>query len=400
MAARVMRLIRDGVVEREGVAGLASRVHYSQRHLQRLLVDEVGAGPLQLARAERIRSARVLLETTTMPMVDVAHAAGFASVRQFNDTMREMAGRTPSEIRRHHRGTLDTPGQISLRLAYREPFNVDSLFGHLIATATPGVEYWDGEWLHQGLRLQHGTAFVALRPENGYVSLRAEVDDLRDLTSLVSRVRTQLDLDADPVLIGEHLSTSPALAREVATAPGRRIPGSADPVAMTIRAVLGQQISTRAAAGLAGRLAAVLGEPTGREGITHLFPTPAVVAEAPDEVLAMPATRRATVRAVARAMAEGELDVEPGCDRDEARRVLSSVRGVGPWTCGVVAMRALADPDEPLLGDLGVRRAMGALGLTDENSTAWRPWRSYAVQYLWATSDHPVNHLPTKKEEQ
>lgn len=198
----------------------------------------------------------------------------------------------------------------------------------------------------------------------------------------------------------EDLDLLAALAREVATAPGRRIPGSADPVAMTIRAVLGQQISTRAAAGLAGRLAAVLGEPTGREGITHLFPTPAVVAEAPDEVLAMPATRRATVRAVARAMAEGELDVEPGCDRDEARRVLSSVRGVGPWTCGVVAMRALADPDEPLLGDLGVRRAMGALGLTDENSTAWRPWRSYAVQYLWATSDHPVNHLPTKKEEQ
>jgi len=228
--------------------------------------------------------------------------------------------------------------------------------------------------------------------------MRAELDDLRDLTSLVSRVRAELDLDADPVLIAEHLSRSAALQPLVRLAPGRRLPGALDPVAMTLRAVLGQHISTKAAATLAGSLARSLGEPTGREDLTYLFPTPEALTNASDELLAMPAARRATLRAVATALTSGDLDVRPGCDRDAARHQLATIRGVGPWTCGVVAMRALGDPDEPLLGDLGVRRALATLDLGEEDTQQWRPWRSYAVQYLWATSDHPVNQLPPTKE--
>ena len=398
VAARAIRLIADGVVEREGVVGLAARLHYSTRHIQRLLVEEVGVGSLELARAERARIARVLLETTDLPMSQVAFGAGFGSLRQFNDTIRDVFADTPSEVRRRRRPEPGSSGVVTLRLAYRRPLNVDSLFGHLVATATPGVEKWDGESLLQAVRLSYGRAFVSLRPAADYVVMRAELDDLRDLTSLVSRVRAELDLDADPVLIAEHLSRSAALQPLVRLAPGRRLPGALDPVAMTLRAVLGQHISTKAAATLAGSLARSLGEPTGREDLTYLFPTPEALTNASDELLAMPAARRATLRAVATALTSGDLDVRPGCDRDAARHQLATIRGVGPWTCGVVAMRALGDPDEPLLGDLGVRRALATLDLGEEDTQQWRPWRSYAVQYLWATSDHPVNQLPPTKE--
>ncbi len=399
VVARAVRLIHDGVVEREGVNGLARRLHYSSRHLHRLLQHELGVGPLELARAERARVARVLLETTDLPMSDVAFGSGFGSLRQFNDTIREVFAVTPSDLRKRRRPPIAQQGSISLRLAYRPPLNVPSLFGHLIATGVPGVERWDGTTFHRVVVLHHGRAIIGLTPDDGFIRLDAQLDDLRDLMSLVTRCRQLLDLDADPTQIGQDLARDELLRPLLEAAPGRRLPGAMNGEEMVLRAVLGQQVSTKSAATIAGRLAAALGVPTGRTDLPTAFPTAEAIAAAPDALLAMPVTRRNTLRAVATLLASGEMDVSPGADRAEVRRVLGQVRGIGPWTVGVVAMRGLADPDEPLLSDLGVVNAAKHLGLMNARalatrSEAWRPWRSYAVQYLWATSDHPVNSLP------
>ena len=399
VVARAVRLIHDGVVEREGVSGLARQLHYSTRHLHRLLRSELGVGPLELARAERARVARVLLETTDLLVGDVAYASGFGSLRQFNDTIQEVFAVTPSALRTRRRPFVAQEGSISLRLAYRPPLNVASLFGHLIATGVPGVERWDGTTFHRVVALHHGLGVIGLTPEDGFIRLDAQLDDLRDLMSLVTRCRQLLDLDADPTQIGQDLSRDELLRPLIERAPGRRLPGALNGEEMVLRAVLGQQVSTKSAATMAGKLAAALGASTSRSDLPSAFPTAAAIASAPDALMAMPVTRRNTLRTVATLLASRALDVSPGADRSEVRRVLGQVRGIGPWTVGVVAMRGLADPDEPLLSDLGVINAAKHLGLTRvrelaTRSEAWRPWRSYAVQYLWATSDHPVNSLP------
>ncbi|MEI6701000.1 MAG: AlkA N-terminal domain-containing protein, partial [Actinomycetota bacterium] len=363
VVARAVRLIHDGVVEREGVSGLARQLHYSSRHLHRLLRNELGVGPLELARAERSRVARVLLETTDLPMGDVAFGSGFGSLRQFNDTIREVFAVTPSDLRERRRPLISQDGSISLRLAYRPPLNVASLFGHLIATGVPGVERWDGATFHRVVVLHHGRAIIGLTPDDGFIRLDAQMDDLRDLMSLVTRCRQLLDLDADPTQIGQDLARDELLRPLLEAAPGRRLPGSINGEEMVLRAVLGQQVSTKSAATMAGKLAAALGAPTGRTDLSATFPTAEAIAAAPDALLAMPATRRNTLRAVATLLASRQLDVSPGADRSEVRRVLQQVRGIGPWTIGVVAMRGLADPDEPLLSDLGVVNAAKTLGL-------------------------------------
>jgi AraC family transcriptional regulator of adaptative response / DNA-3-methyladenine glycosylase II len=412
--ARAMRLIADGVVDREGVPGLAARLGYSTRQIERQLRAELGAGPLALARAQRAQTARVLIETTTLPMGDIAFASGFASIRAFNRTVQHVFALSPTAMRqRAARGhPAAQRSALSLRLPLRTPFHPDNLFGHLAATAVPGVEEWRDGAYRRTLRLPHGPAVVSLRPMPDHVACQLALTDPRDLATAVCRCRRLLDLDADPVAVGEALSGDPLLAPLVAKAPGRRLPRTVDAAEFALRAVLGQQVSTAAAATLAARLAEALGEPVSDPagGLTRLFPEPARVAslepglsvvERTDTLrIGMPRARHGTLTGLAAALAAGDIDLGPGSDWQRARGQLIALPGIGPWTVEIIAMRGLGDPDAFPATDLGVRIAARELGLPPgpaaltRRAAAWRPWRAYAVQYLWATGEHAINKMP------
>ncbi len=295
VVARAMRLIADGTVDRAGVTGLAGRLGYSTRQLERLLRAEVGAGPLALARAERARTARLLIETTAMTMTDIAFAAGFASTRQFNDTVRAVFASSPTDLRRRSRHQVGTRGTVALRLPYRRPLCADSLFGHLVATAVPGVEEWRDGAYRRTLRLPNGDGIVVLRPEHDHVGCTLALGDLRDLPAAVARCRRLLDLDADPEATDDALSADPALADAVAAGPGRRIPRTVDGAELAVRIVLGQQVSARAAMTHTARLVTAHGTPLAspQGGLTHLFPEPAALADIEPDSLGLPAARAA-----------------------------------------------------------------------------------------------------------
>lgn len=416
LVARAMRLIRDGIVDREGVEGLASRLGYSTRQLNRLVTAEVGTGPLALARAQRSQTARLLLETTDLPVAYVAFAAGFASVRQCNDTVRQIFADTPSGLRRraarNMRGGGSRPAagleptqSIRLRLPCRRPFDPASLLDFLAMRALPGVESATVGRYTRSLRLPHGHGVVTLTApsshdrdgEAGAAYLNAELGlaDLRDLTTAVSRCRQLFDLDADPVAVCDALGDDPQLGAVVRAEPGRRVPGAADGFELAVRAVIGQQVSVAGARTVAGRLVHVAGEelPSPDSGVTHLFPTPAalaVLAANDPGAFAMPAGRRRALVALAEAVQAGDVVIDPGADPSELRRSLVALPGLGPWTAEYVALRALRDPDAFMPTDLGIRRAAASLGLPDDPaslrqlSDAWRPWRSYAMAHLWS----------------
>ncbi|MDQ0810133.1 AraC family transcriptional regulator of adaptative response / DNA-3-methyladenine glycosylase II [Streptomyces sp. B3I7] len=401
--ARAMRLIADGVVDREGVPGLAARLGYSTRQIERQLLAELGAGPLALARAQRAQTARLLIETTALPMADLAFAAGFSSIRTFNDTVREVFALSPSDLRaRRPRQKVTAPGALSLRLPFRAPLNPDNLFGHLAATAVPGVEEWRAGAYRRTLRLPYGHGVVALTPRPDHIACRLTLSDLRDLPVAISRCRRMLDLDADPVAVDDQLRTDPLLAPLVDKAPGRRVPRTVDESEFALRAVLGQQVSTAAARTHAARLVTAHGEPVEdpEGGLTHLFPAPEALAALDPAALAMPRTRRTTFTTLVSELAERRLQLGVESDWTETRARLLALPGLGPWTVDVIAMRALGDPDAFPVTDLGIRRAARDLGLPatpaalTARAAAWRPWRAYAVQYLWATDDHPINVLP------
>ncbi|MBB5929762.1 DNA-3-methyladenine glycosylase 2 family protein [Streptomyces echinatus] len=403
LVARAMRLIADGIVDREGVPGLAARLGYSTRQVERQLLAELGAGPLAVARAQRAQTARLLIETTSLPMAQIAFAAGFSSIRAFNDTVREVFALSPSELRARVPGSgASTPGVLTLRLPFRAPLNPSNLFGHLAATAVPGVEEWRDGSYRRTLSLPYGHGIAALAPRPDHIACRLTLSDLRDLTVAISRCRRLLDLDADPVAVDERLRTDPLLAPLVDRGPGRRVPRTVDEAEFAVRAVLGQQVSTAAARTHAARLVTAHGKPLDdpEGGLTHLFPSPEALAGVDPETLAMPRTRRTTFTTLVRRLADGELRLGVDADWAEARARLLALPGFGPWTVDVIAMRALGDPDAFLATDLGVRRAAKELGLpaTPAALTAraegWRPWRAYAVQYLWATDSHPINFLP------
>ena len=299
------------------------------------------------------------------------------------------------------------PAALELRLPFRAPLWPDSLFGHLAATAVPGVEEWRDGAYRRTLRLPHGTGIVALRPPHPSgqattVGCRLLLDDLRDLAPAVAGCRALLDLDADPVAADAVLAEDEVLAPWVAKAPGRRLPGTVDAAELAVRAVLGQQVSTAAARTHAARLAAAVGEPVDdpEGGLSRLWPTPEAITDVEPGVLALPRTRRATVLHLARALADGTVVLDPSCDHERARRDLRALPGVGPWTVEVVALRALGDPDAFPASDLGVLLAARSLGLGQGRellvrARRWAPYRAYAVQHLWAVGDHAVNHLPT-----
>ncbi|MFJ6512398.1 DNA-3-methyladenine glycosylase 2 family protein [Streptomyces sp. NPDC091406] len=366
VVGRAMRLIGDGVVDREGVPGLAGRLGYSARQVQRQLNAELGAGPVALARAQRSHTARVLLQTTPLPVTEIAFAAGFASVRQFNDTIRQIYARTPSALRAEA-GTGLGGGRreglragIPLRLAHRGPYATAALFDLLAAEAVARVEEVAGtpgsRTYRRTLRLPYGSGLVAVdeaSPGGPWLEARVQLTDLRDLTTAVQRVRRLLDLDADPYAVDEALAADPRLAPLVAARPGLRSPGAADPEEAAVRTLVG-----RAAAGeLVERYGKALDVPCG--GLTHVFPEPGVLAGSAED----PA-----LRALATALAGGRLRLDAGADRDAAEETLLTLPGIGRSTAALIRMRALGDPDVDPYGTPGAER--------------WRPWRSYAVRHL------------------
>jgi AraC family transcriptional regulator, regulatory protein of adaptative response / DNA-3-methyladenine glycosylase II len=396
LVGRAMRLVADGVVDRDGVAALAARLGYSERQVHRTLVEEVGAGPLRLARSQRAHTARILLETTALPVTEVAYAAGFASIRQFNDTMREIYASTPTDLRRRarhgRRGRDPVVGTIDLRLAYRRPADLAGIVDFLAARAVPGVEEVENGTYRRSLVLPHGVGIAELTPSDGYLQATLRLADPRDLSSAVARCRRLFDLDADSAAVDEQLATDMALEPLVHAAPGRRVPGAVDGDELAVRAVLGQQVSVAAARRLAGRLVIAHGKPLDAPlgTVTHAFPTAAALAAVDPTTFPMPVRRQNTLHELVATLAEGQLGLDPGADRAEVERALMQIPGVGPWTAGYVRMRALSDPDVFLAGDLGVRQGLVRAGLPDDPvgastaAAAWRPWRSYAQMHLWA----------------
>jgi AraC family transcriptional regulator, regulatory protein of adaptative response / DNA-3-methyladenine glycosylase II len=395
--ARAMRLIGDGIVDREGVSGLAERLGFSDRHLRRLLSEHVGASPVALARAQRANTARLLIESTAMPFAEAALAAGFHSVRQFNDTIRDVFASTPSEMRdrsKHARPRL--PGIVELRLNCREPFDGAALLRFLEVRAVPGLEDVRGGAYRRALTLVHGIGMVELTPEPRAVRCVLRLEDLRDLAAAVARCRRLLDLDADPLAIAEALGDDEVVGGLVRTRPGLRVPGCVDGDELALRTLLGQHASLQAARTQTARLVETFGTPLVQplEKVTHLFPASAALAEADPTALVGPRLRRDALRTLAARLANGEIRIDAGADPTEALTRLLAIRGIGPWTAAHVAMRGFHDPDAFPHGDAGLRRALRALGRPhDARSLAvlqqrWRPWRAYAALQLWTSLDH------------
>lgn len=390
LAARAMRLIRDGEVERGGVGGLSAALGYSTRQLTRTLTAELGAGPLALARAHRAHTARLLIETTAMPMSDIAFAAGFSSIRQFNDTVHEVFAASPSQMRDGASRRKGTPrpaaGTVSLRLPYRRPLDRAWFEWFLSAHAVPGLEQWtDGEF-RRVLRLPHGTGVASMRLDDAFVRADLTLHDMRDLAPAVARLRHLLDLDADPEAVDDALRADPHLGRAVEAAPGIRVPGCVDAGELLLRTMIGQQISVAAAATHTARLVAALGDPIDDPHLTHAFPDAATVAAEGSGVLTGPARRVEAVVGAASAIADGTLALHAGRDPAGLRADLLTLRGVGPWTADYVVMRTLADPDVLLGTDLVAVRGARLLGVAPGETGRWAPWRSYASMHLWRTA--------------
>jgi len=391
---RAMRLIAEGVVEREGVHAIAARLGYSSRHLTRLLTAELGAGPLALARSQRAHTARLLLTGTELTVAEIAFSSGFGSIRQCNDTIRETFDLTPTELRARRRGEAPAAGAIDLVLAAREPFDVHGLFQWMSERAIPGMEVDGGNSIARTLSLPGGVAWFEVREDpdaTNRVRLRARVTELADLGVLVARVRRLLDLDADPNAIDAALAGCPHIAPLVARTPGIRVPGAVDPHEMLMRAMIGQQVSVSSARTAITSLVEQLGRqvdaPSGEPHL--LFPTMETIAERAHEVLNGPAARIRAITQAAGALADGSLTLTAADDGAQQRAALLSQPGIGPWTADYVRMRVLGDPDVFLPDDSAVRAGAGAAGLSTEPKrlAEWAsrlvPWRSYLTAHLW-----------------
>jgi AraC family transcriptional regulator, regulatory protein of adaptative response / DNA-3-methyladenine glycosylase II len=410
VAGRAMRLIADGVVERDGVEGLARRVGYTTRHLDRVLVAQLGAGPLALARARRAQTGRILIETTAMPFGDVAFAAGFNSIRQFNDTIREVYAASPTELRGRTARDVASPGHLDLRLAVRAPFAGPSLLRFLAVRTIAGVEESGPGWYSRTLALPHGTGRVRLDLDADdtarFVRCRLEVEDLRDVPAAVERCRRLVDADCDPVAVADALGEDPVLRPLVRARAGLRVPGHVDGDEVAVRAVIGQQVSVAGAATVAARLAERYGKPVPgadpADGPHRLFPSAEALAAVDPAELPMPRARGRALTTLCAALASGDVHLDRSADRDDVRARLLGLPGIGPWTADYIALRALGHPDVFLPTDVGVRHAFARRGLdpmtAGDAAERWRPWRSYALLHLWTSlSDGELRSSPKEK---
>ncbi|HWP64934.1 MAG TPA: DNA-3-methyladenine glycosylase 2, partial [Candidatus Limnocylindria bacterium] len=394
---RALRLVARGALDDAGVDALAARVGMGARHLRRLFVRHLGAGPLAVARTERVHFARRLLDQTDLPVTRVALAAGFGSLRQFNRAFHRTFRRPPTLVRRRPGVANDGRGAFSLRLAYRPPLDWASLLAFLGARAIPGVEHADGTTYRRTIAVGEQAGTLAVCAERETLQLDVTLPGSSALFHVVTRVRRMLDLDADPARIAGELGSDPLLARSVALRPGLRIPGAWDPFECAVRAVVGQQVSVRTATTLVGRIADAFGRRVASDhpALTHVFPTPAVLADAPLERIGILGARARAIRALAAAVASGTLVLDGTASADETAARLAALPGIGEWTTQYVLLRALGEPDAFPAGDLALRRAAGnGAGALSARALAaraesWRPWRGYAAVHLWTKGERP-----------
>lgn len=393
LAAQAVRHIESGVVDREGIPGLAARVGYSPRQLSRILTEELGAGPLALARARRAQAARALLLGTTLPITDIAFAAGFGSVRQCRDTVTSVYGMAPSQLRGtepiEHCGSRGRVPRararpsLTVRLRAIAPFDRAGVLRYLADHAIAGLESVSDGVYERPLGPEAGNAHLRAWCDGDTVLAHLGLNTLADIDRAVAAVRTLFDLDADSPAIDRALGSSPALGELVARTPGIRIPGAQDRAETLVRTMIGQQVSIAAARTHLSRLVAALGD--------GAFPSAAAIAERGAEVLTGPRTRVDAIQRVAGAIADRSLDLDVG-DSDALISRLTAHRGIGAWTAGYVAIRTLRAPDILLTSDLVVRASARRLGIANDPrglaaaGAAWAPWRTYAGLHLWRSA--------------
>jgi AraC family transcriptional regulator, regulatory protein of adaptative response / DNA-3-methyladenine glycosylase II len=385
--------IEAGYLNERSAEELARSLGVSSRHLRRAMEAELGASPIELGQTRRLGLAKQLLHDTTLPVTDVAFAAGFASVRRFNALFRQRFARSPSTLRRDV--SAAGPGDfVALRLDYRPPFAWRALLAFLSARAIPGVEQVAQDEYRRSVTIGECVGWLAVGHDPAHHALRARVSLslAPKLTEVVARLRSSFDLDARPSLVGEQLRRDPLLRPLVSARPGLRVPGAFDPFEMAVRAVLGQQISVRAATTLSGRLAARFGlpAPSSQAGVTLVFPPAEVLADASVAELrriGLPEKRALTIVQLARAVAERRVDLLARSDPERVVAELRTLPGIGAWTAQYLAMRALHWPDAFPAGDLALRKALGVASerAAERRAERWRPWRAYAVMHLWSS---------------
>jgi AraC family transcriptional regulator of adaptative response / DNA-3-methyladenine glycosylase II len=397
--SRALSLIEHGALDDAEVDALAGRLGVGERQLRRLFQQHLGASPVAVAQTRRVLLAKQLIHETRLPMTEVAFAAGFGSIRRFNETFQQLFGRSPRELRRTAGPEFSAAaaGELTLLLRYHPPYDWDAMIAFLRQRAIAGVEHVTGRLYARSLQLDGLTGTVTVEPAAEGNALRVTVrfPKLSALPGIIARLRRVFDLGADPLAIAAHLAKDPTLAPLVKARPGLRVPGAWDGFELAMRAVLGQQITVVAAARLAGRMVAIYGEPLASPStqLTHVFPQPKRIADADLAALGMPRSRATALSAVAAAAMADPHIFEANCELDAAVKRLCAIRGVGEWTAQYIALRQLREPDAFPAADLGLLRAIaGREGRKHSSSelldraNAWRPWRAYAAQHLWAAA--------------
>jgi len=389
LVARALHLIADGVVDTEGVAGLARRLAVSERHLHRELVAEVGAGPLALARSRRAQTARLLIDQTNLSLTTIAFAAGFASIRQFNETMQTVFACAPSALRRHASSERVGDGRLTLRLHYRPPFDAETLLTYLSKQAVPGVEDVSNGRYRCTVVFPRSKGIIEIEPTiKNAVRVHLQLDDLSDISRIVQRCRHLFDLDADSIVIDSVLAADPLLAPLVTAHPGRRVPGAINGFELAVRAIIRQHVSADKAGNVLKQLIATLGEPLAvpQGTLTHFFPLSQQIMDADLQALGLPQLCSEALHVLARAVAQSELVLERDADRERTMTQLLAIAGIHQKTASYIAMRALGDPDALPMPDASLMRVFAQHELNPksivERAEAWRPWRAYAVNHL------------------
>jgi len=401
--SRALRHIAAGGLDDGSVGDLADRLGVGERHLRRLFMEHLGASPIAVAQTRRIHFAKKLIDETDLPMTRIALDAGFASVRRFNSAIKNAYDRNPSALRRRSARTSSRPERLALKLPFREPFDWPLLLEFLALRAIPGVENVSDGVYRRTVRLGERTGVIEVsRPgEAPYLLLEVPVTFSPELVMIVERVRRLFDLGADPDDIDGQLAADPRLGGRIARRPGIRVPGAWDGFEMAVRGIIGQQVTVRGATTIVGRVVARHGEPLGEDGetagdnghgvpaLTHVFPDAHRLADADLAGIGMPGGRARTIGRLAAEVAGNRISLAEPVGLDRSVDALTSLPGIGPWTAQYIAMRALAEPDAFPVGDVGVQRALGNADRhatakeTTKRAEAWRPWRAYAVMYLW-----------------
>lgn len=403
--SRALKLIGEGALDNGSVTELADRLGLGERQVRRLFVAHLGANPEAVAATRRLLLANQLLRDTSLPISDIAFAAGFSSLRRFNDAFAKRYKEPPSAVRKRDRTKNDPtaasdaslPFDLRLRLGFRPPFDWQMILDYFRLRLIPGVETISGNCYRRTVRLDDAYAFIEAEPDasRNILWVRVLSNQPFPLADLVMRLRRTFDLDADPAAIREHFHNDPLIGPLVDQRPGLRVPGAFDGFELAIRAVLGQQVSVKGASTLTGRLVEAYGEavvpPPGPNWPSHLFPTPDIMMTDRLHEIGIPKSRAATLFNVAEAVSSGALSLVPTCDTAEIEKQFKKLKGIGDWTASYVALRALGDPDAFPEGDLGLQKA-GAPDkerLTPKQLLAlaenWRPWRGYAALHLWTS---------------